>query len=77
MGGYGWTIADRRPEYEGLRRTMSVAAAAARTGVSIRTAQRYEARLRERGADTAELPCSLQVSLLTWWNGKEQAGRRT
>ncbi len=58
---YGQSKADRIAEYKRLRLSLRLPAAAARTGVSTRTAQRYEAVLREAAARS---PCSLQAFLL-------------
>lgn len=48
IGQYGWVKADRMAEYASLRPGLSVPEAAARAGVSVRTASRYEAELRDR-----------------------------
>jgi hypothetical protein len=46
IGEWGWTRADRLAEYAALRGTLTRREAAARLGVSVRTADRYEAALR-------------------------------
>lgn len=45
---YGWTAGDRLEEYARHRKSMSIAEAAAATGVTRRSGDRYERLLRER-----------------------------
>jgi hypothetical protein len=48
LAEYGWVKSDRLAEYAAIRQSLGIAEAAQRTGVSKRTAQRYEKQLRER-----------------------------
>ena len=44
---YGYVRADRLADYTALREALGMRGAAARVGVTVRTAHRYEAALRE------------------------------
>lgn len=50
IGEFGWTKTERLAEYATLRAGLTQVQAAARVGVSTRTATRYEAALRQAGA---------------------------
>lgn len=50
LSQYGYVKADRLADYAGLREELGMRGAAARVGVCVRTAHRYEATLREGAA---------------------------